>query len=68
MLQENGVTQAERSSPIVVVESLVKRFGSFAALSDINLSVAKGEKIVLCGPSGLRQVDADPVYQPYRET
>ena len=52
MLEEIAVTQAGRSSPIVVVENLVKRFGSFAALSDINLSVAKGEKIVLCGPSG----------------
>ena len=30
----------------------MKRFGTFAALSDVNLSVAKGEKIVLCGPSG----------------
>ncbi|WGR98234.1 amino acid ABC transporter ATP-binding protein [Bradyrhizobium sp. ISRA443] len=37
---------------MVVVEHLVKRFGSFNALSDINLKVAKGEKIVLCGPSG----------------
>ncbi|MGY2811911.1 ABC-type multidrug transport system ATPase subunit [Bradyrhizobium sp. USDA 4506] len=40
------------SFPMVVVEHLVKRFGSFNALSDINLNVAKGEKIVLCGPSG----------------
>src|SRR6266576_3188521 len=38
--------------PIVVVESLVKRFGGLTALNDINLSVAKGKKIVLCGPSG----------------
>ncbi|MCP3413590.1 amino acid ABC transporter ATP-binding protein [Bradyrhizobium brasilense] len=37
---------------MVVVEHLVKRFGSFNALSDLNLKVAKGEKIVLCGPSG----------------
>jgi len=36
----------------VVVESLVKRFGGLTALNDINLSVAKGKKIVLCGPSG----------------
>jgi glutamate/aspartate transport system ATP-binding protein len=51
MLEEIAITPAERS-PIVVVENLVKRFGSFAALSDINLSVARREKIVLCGPSG----------------
>jgi ABC-type polar amino acid transport system ATPase subunit len=29
-----------------------KRFGSFAALTGINLTVAQGEKIVICGPSG----------------
>jgi ABC-type polar amino acid transport system ATPase subunit len=29
-----------------------KSFGSFIALRDINLTVAKGEKIVICGPSG----------------
>jgi len=42
----------EPSASIVIVESLVKRFGHFTALSDVNLSVAAGEKIVLCGPSG----------------
>jgi len=36
----------------IVVENVVKRYGSFAALSDVNLEVGKGEKIVLCGPSG----------------
>src|SRR5262245_55291454 len=44
--------KVERPSAIVVVENLVKKFGSFTALSDISLDVAKGEKIVLCGPSG----------------
>ncbi|MBB4375241.1 ABC-type polar amino acid transport system ATPase subunit [Bradyrhizobium sp. cir1] len=51
MQQERAVSPADRF-PMVVVERLVKRFGSFNALSDINLNVAKGEKIVLCGPSG----------------
>ncbi|ULL02012.1 amino acid ABC transporter ATP-binding protein [Bradyrhizobium sp. I71] len=37
---------------MVVVEHLVKRFGHFTALNDVNLNVAAGEKIVLCGPSG----------------
>ncbi|MBR0951332.1 amino acid ABC transporter ATP-binding protein [Bradyrhizobium canariense] len=37
---------------MVVVENLVKRFGAFTALNDINLRVDKGETIVLCGPSG----------------
>ena len=29
-----------------------KWFGAFQVLRDINLKVAKGEKIVICGPSG----------------
>ncbi|MBC8036529.1 MAG: amino acid ABC transporter ATP-binding protein [Rhizobiales bacterium] len=29
-----------------------KRFGSFHALSDLSLTVAKGERVVVCGPSG----------------
>jgi glutamate/aspartate transport system ATP-binding protein len=51
MLQDSAVSLADQS-PMVVVEHLVKRFGSFNALSDINLNVATGETIVLCGPSG----------------
>ncbi|WP_322596912.1 amino acid ABC transporter ATP-binding protein [Bradyrhizobium sp. SEMIA] len=51
MQQERTVSPADQF-PMVVVEQLVKRFGNFNALSDINLNIAKGEKIVLCGPSG----------------
>ncbi|MHC2620848.1 glutamate/aspartate transport system ATP-binding protein [Bradyrhizobium huanghuaihaiense] len=52
MLQHTAGNEAGRSTPIVTVENLVKRFGHFTALNDVNLSVAAGEKIVLCGPSG----------------
>jgi general L-amino acid transport system ATP-binding protein len=39
--------------PIAVTLSAVdKWFGSFQALSKIDLEVRKGEKIVICGPSG----------------
>ena len=51
MQQERRVSLSDPAS-MVIIEHLVKRFGSFNALSDINLNVAKGEKIVLCGPSG----------------
>lgn len=51
MQQERAVSPTG-NPPMVMVEHLFKRFGSFNALSDINLSLAKGEKIVLCGPSG----------------
>ncbi|WP_311740006.1 amino acid ABC transporter ATP-binding protein [Bradyrhizobium sp. CB1015] len=43
---------AGNQASIVTVENLVKRFGHFTALNDVNLTVAAGEKIVLCGPSG----------------
>jgi ABC-type polar amino acid transport system ATPase subunit len=36
----------------VHIEAVYKRFGDFTALTDIDLTVAKGEKIVICGPSG----------------
>jgi general L-amino acid transport system ATP-binding protein len=40
------------SSSIVSVSGLNKWYGDFHVLRDINLSVAKGERIVICGPSG----------------
>ncbi|CAN7534024.1 amino acid ABC transporter ATP-binding protein [Mesorhizobium sp. LjNodule214] len=36
----------------VRVEGMSKYYGTFQALRDINLTVARGEKIVVCGPSG----------------
>ncbi len=40
------------SGPAVRIEGLDKYYGSFHALRRINLTVARGEKIVVCGPSG----------------
>ncbi len=37
---------------MILMEGVDKWFGQFKALANINLSVARGEKIVLCGPSG----------------
>ncbi len=37
---------------IIVLEKVNKYFGTFHALKDVSLSVAKGEKVVVCGPSG----------------
>lgn len=36
----------------VVINGLNKWYGNFHVLKDINLTVAKGERIVICGPSG----------------
>ncbi len=39
-------------SEIVKVEKLNKWYGKFHVLRDIDIDVAKGERIVICGPSG----------------
>jgi general L-amino acid transport system ATP-binding protein len=39
-------------APAVVLEGVGKWFGDFRVLRDISLTVAEGEKIVICGPSG----------------
>jgi iron(III) transport system ATP-binding protein len=39
-------------SGFLSVQGIVKRFGSFTALADINLQVARGEFLCLLGPSG----------------
>ena len=41
------------AEPIITFDKVNKWYGnSFHVLRDINLSVAKGERIVICGPSG----------------
>ncbi|MGA8786275.1 MAG: ATP-binding cassette domain-containing protein, partial [Polaromonas sp.] len=40
------------AEPIIRIEAVDKWFGQFQVLTDINLSVAAGERIVVCGPSG----------------
>jgi len=37
---------------LIRIENLNKWFGDFHVLQQINLTVAQGEKIVICGPSG----------------
>ena len=40
------------ANPIVSIAGLNKWYGDFHVLRDIDLDVAKGERIVICGPSG----------------
>ena len=40
------------TEPIIRIEQVNKWFGSFQVLTDINLQVQPGERIVICGPSG----------------
>ncbi|HUG62317.1 MAG TPA: amino acid ABC transporter ATP-binding protein [Methylomirabilota bacterium] len=39
-------------APAIVLDAVSKRFGSFEALKQVSLTVARGERIVVCGPSG----------------
>jgi glutamate transport system ATP-binding protein len=43
---------AERGEPLVVLAGVQKHFGSLHALKDIELTVTRGEVVVVIGPSG----------------
>ena len=45
-----GTTAAEQ--PLVVARGVVKRFGDHAALKGVDLTVHRGEVVVVIGPSG----------------
>jgi general L-amino acid transport system ATP-binding protein len=44
--------ETPRDEVVVEIIALNKWFGEFHVLRDINLKVARGERIVICGPSG----------------
>ncbi|MFT5503741.1 MAG: ABC-type polar amino acid transport system ATPase subunit [Gammaproteobacteria bacterium] len=46
------MSENNTSQPLVEITGLCKWYGDFSALYDINLKVAPGEKVVVCGPSG----------------
>jgi len=37
---------------MIAIENVCKSYGAFTALADVDLSIAAGEKVVICGPSG----------------
>lgn len=45
-------THDTATSPIISIREVHKWYGSFHVLKNIDLTVAKGEKVVICGPSG----------------
>lgn len=54
---DNGETRdtrirSDKGDAIVRFDKVNKWYGDFHALRDIDLSVARGERIVICGPSG----------------
>lgn len=46
------VPRNEETTPLITMNGVDKWFGSFQALSNIDLKVSRGERIVVCGPSG----------------
>jgi glutamate transport system ATP-binding protein len=49
---EEQPASAGRGEPLVVLENVDKYFGQLHALQDINLSIKRGEVVVVIGPSG----------------
>ncbi|WP_343315516.1 amino acid ABC transporter ATP-binding protein [Brucella sp. BE17] len=45
-------TAQDKVGPAVLMEGINKWYGTYHALRNINLTVARGERIVICGPSG----------------
>jgi glutamate transport system ATP-binding protein len=50
--EDDTPTAAKRGEPLVVVSSVQKHYGDFQALTDIDLTVHRGEVVVVIGPSG----------------
>ena len=51
-LLEEGPAQAAKGEPLVVLDHVDKWFGELHVLQDINLTVKRGEVVVVIGPSG----------------
>lgn len=49
---ESAQLKQAASVPIITIAGLEKWFGSFQALRNVNLTVDRKERIVICGPSG----------------
>src|SRR5699024_6451605 len=52
MTMNSDEPQAARGEPLVVMEGVNKYFGDLHVLKDINLTVHRGEVVVVIGPSG----------------
>src|SRR5918994_1217303 len=50
--QGTGTVSAGRGEPLVVLGGVQKHFGQLHALKDIELTVKRGEVVVVIGPSG----------------
>lgn len=51
-MAQTQAAAAHGSQPAILMHEVNKWFGEFHVLRNINLTVAQGERIVICGPSG----------------
>ena len=51
-LNEHADPSLHKGEPLIEMTDVGKTYGAIRALKGINLSVARGERIVVCGPSG----------------
>src|SRR5215213_4595616 len=52
IVPDHPVPHLVTSETIIAMDDVQKWFGTFQVLKNINLQVARGERIVICGPSG----------------
>lgn len=52
MVQKESQTNTQGAVPVIELKHVDKHFGALHVLKDINLSVKKGEVVVIIGPSG----------------
>jgi ABC-2 type transport system ATP-binding protein len=52
--------------PVVVVDGLVKRYGSRAVLDGVSLAVGRGELVALLGPNGAGKTTTVEIVEGYR--
>ncbi len=52
MIQEQNKSNTQEQAPVIELRHVDKHFGELHVLQDINLSVKKGEVVVIIGPSG----------------
>ena len=52
MNDTTDIEQIPSGQPMIELRDVSKWFGDFQALKDVNLDVASGERVVVCGPSG----------------
>ena len=62
--KREAAASGEAENAIVELHDVNKWYGEFHALRDVNLTVGRREKVVVCGPSGSGKVNHDPLYKP----